>query len=58
MERSVATILDQREYDISNENLKFCTKMYMRATGKVNESIATLNKTFNNLTQLFFAKCD
>ena len=45
-------------YEISNENLKFCTKMYMSPTGKVDESIANLNKTFIHLMQLFFAKWD
>ena len=43
---------------ISNENLKFCTKMYKRSTGKVNELIATISNTFIHLTQLFFAKWD
>ena len=43
-------------YTISNENLKFCTKMYMRYTGQVYESITTINKTFVYLTKLFFAK--
>ena len=37
-------------YTISNEILKFCTKMYMRYTRKVYESIATINKSFVYLT--------
>ena len=45
-------------YEVSNENLKFCTKMFMGSTGKVNQSIATINETFIHLRQLFFEKWD
>ena len=48
--QSVVSIKDQREYEIWNENIKFCTKMYMGSTCKVVELIATINENLIHLT--------